>query len=678
MSDNIINIKVIAADMASKTLRSVNGAAENLGGTLKGKLSDGFNQLRIAATAGTAAVGGLLGYGIKVAADMEKMGVSLKTAFGGNAEAAKQAQAAIVEFAAVTPYELDEVMGAFIKLKNFGLDPSQEAMTAYGDTASAMGKSLDQMVEAVADATTMQFERLKEFGIRSEQEGENVTFTFKGIRTTVKKDAQEIEKYLINLGKTQFTGGMEEQSKTLLGRLSTLKDSFGLFLGEVITSTGIYDGFKSIVEGVTEWIGKNKDAVIKFVRDGLQKLQDTIKQVVEFLVKLKESLFKNDEEFVKFLKTMGLVAAIVGVAGVAFGVLTSPIILITALIAGISFVMTKLGINVEDVIAFIINAFQRVWEFLTGITNAIAEVISAGWQIIKTIVETIVGAIVAVVTFAFQAIQEFLTPAMSAIGEVISAGWQIVKTIIETIMGVIVGIVRFQIDLILGIIQVLASFLGIDLAAAWEGVKTIVENVWNGITGFIKGAIDSIIGFIQGAIKTINDLITLLKQALGLQDKVNAPVESKPAPSPFESGEKAFFSGKNNEYIVPSFATGGIVPGTSTSGDKVLARVNSGEMILNKGQQSKLFGMFDSNNSNGDEFGGGGLSAIDNGSRSGSRTGNSGGDKSSAGEPSSAQAVTVTFNIYEASNAKQVAGQVQEMLARTILNTSSGFNAAIA
>ena len=40
---------------------------------------------------------------------------------------------------------------------------------------------------------------------------------------------------------------------------------------------------------------------------------------------------------------------------------------------------------------------------------------------------------------------------------------------------------------------------------------------------------------------------------------------------------------------LPSFETGGVIPGTSFSGDKVLARVNSGEMILNDGQQANLF-----------------------------------------------------------------------------------------
>jgi len=44
---------------------------------------------------------------------------------------------------------------------------------------------------------------------------------------------------------------------------------------------------------------------------------------------------------------------------------------------------------------------------------------------------------------------------------------------------------------------------------------------------------------------------------------------------------------------VSGFATGGVIGGTSTSGDKKFARVNSGEMILNKFQQARLFGMIE-------------------------------------------------------------------------------------
>ena len=49
-----------------------------------------------------------------------------------------------------------------------------------------------------------------------------------------------------------------------------------------------------------------------------------------------------------------------------------------------------------------------------------------------------------------------------------------------------------------------------------------------------------------------------------------------------------------------AFANGGIVGGTSTVGDRVLARVNSGEMILNKRQQGNLFSLLNSGSTGSD------------------------------------------------------------------------------
>lgn len=55
--------------------------------------------------------------------------------------------------------------------------------------------------------------------------------------------------------------------------------------------------------------------------------------------------------------------------------------------------------------------------------------------------------------------------------------------------------------------------------------------------------------------------------------------------------------------MIPKFANGGIVSGNSFAGDNVIARVNSGEMILNNKQQANLFSLLDggasSNNNNG-------------------------------------------------------------------------------
>ena len=47
---------------------------------------------------------------------------------------------------------------------------------------------------------------------------------------------------------------------------------------------------------------------------------------------------------------------------------------------------------------------------------------------------------------------------------------------------------------------------------------------------------------------------------------------------------------------LPKFEQGGIVPGGMYTGDKVLARVNSGEMILNKSQQNNLYNAINKGN----------------------------------------------------------------------------------
>src|SRR5690606_32955527 len=115
----------------------------------------------------------------------------------GSYENAAHAMAALNQFAAQTPYDLEQSVIGFTKLVNLGLTPSERALTSYGNTASAMGKSMEQMIEAVADAATGEFERLKEFGIKSSKEGDRVTFTFRGIKTEVGQNAAEIEKYLM-------------------------------------------------------------------------------------------------------------------------------------------------------------------------------------------------------------------------------------------------------------------------------------------------------------------------------------------------------------------------------------------------------------------------------------------------------------------------------------------------
>lgn len=192
----------------------------------------------------------------------DKLNAGLITATG-SAEGAAAAFDSLQKFAKETPYGLEQSVGAFIKLTNLGLKPSEAALTSYGNTAAAMGKDLDQMIEAVADATTGEFERLKEFGIKASQENGKVSLTFKGQTTTIRNNAKEIEKYLLDLGNVDFAGAMENRMKTLDGSIANLEDTIdGLF--RKVLQSGIGDAIKAGVDGASESLealGENLDTV---------------------------------------------------------------------------------------------------------------------------------------------------------------------------------------------------------------------------------------------------------------------------------------------------------------------------------------------------------------------------------------------------------------------------------
>ena len=174
---------------------------------------------------------------------------SLITATGSVTNAAG-AFKALSSFASSTPYALAEVTQAFVKLRNMGMDPSEAALKSYGNTAAAMGKSLNQMVEAVADAATGEFERLKEFGIKAKQNGDQVSLTFQGVSTTIGNNARDIEKYLQKLGETEFAGGMELRANTLDGAISNLGDTWGTTMLK-FAQTGGGDIARESVIGIT-------------------------------------------------------------------------------------------------------------------------------------------------------------------------------------------------------------------------------------------------------------------------------------------------------------------------------------------------------------------------------------------------------------------------------------------
>lgn len=221
---------------------------DKLAGSMRGLQSIAV----VAGAALAAAVGAaLVGKAVEATKKFQNLSAQLQVATG-SAQGAAAAMQRLQKFAKETPFTTEQVVKGFIKLKNLGLDPSEKAMLSYGNTAASMGKDMMQMVEAVADATTGEFERLKEFGIKTKSEGDKVKFTFAGVTTTVKNNSQEIQKYLIGLGETKFGSAMALQAKTLGGVMSSLSDTADQFL--VKFGSGFAGAMASAVTGLDSGI----------------------------------------------------------------------------------------------------------------------------------------------------------------------------------------------------------------------------------------------------------------------------------------------------------------------------------------------------------------------------------------------------------------------------------------
>lgn len=226
----------------------------------------------------------------------------------GSAENAAKAFSVLQQFAKETPYGLNQAVEGFTKLVALGLNPSKEALISYGNTAAAMGKDLNQMIEAVADASTFEFERLKEFGIKSSQQADTVSFTFRGVTTTVKKNSEEIQKYLLNIGNTDFAGAMETRSKTLDGQLSSLADSFdGLVLAVAQSGFGVAVGEQAAtaedaITELTDAIASNE--IVATLQDWVTLFNESFKFISDALNDL---AFDTEDKSVDMSDSLGTI-----------------------------------------------------------------------------------------------------------------------------------------------------------------------------------------------------------------------------------------------------------------------------------------------------------------------------------------------------------------------------------
>lgn len=320
-----LRIESVEAELAARRLKDLDGAAGKAEGA-SSRLMGTFTKLIAPLTAAVSAMGALNKL-VSVQREFDVLNAGLLTATG-SAENAAIAFEALQDFAKNTPYGLAQATEGFTKLVNLGLEPSERALMSYGNTAAAMGKDMSQMIEAVADATTGEFERLKEFGIKASSEGDRVKFTFRGVTTEIGKNAAEIEQYLMALGENEFAGAMENRMNSLDGAIAGLGDSWDALwltisqqgIGDLITdavnmasaaleeltamiASGEMEGYLDAIAAAFGGWGRDIEATLEILtklwQDATEEWGDEGESVVKFLIDAFAQFPQNVRAFIQ-------------------------------------------------------------------------------------------------------------------------------------------------------------------------------------------------------------------------------------------------------------------------------------------------------------------------------------------------------------------------------------------
>ena len=143
MAGQDVQVKIGAIDQTKAAFNSVSRS-------LNGLKSSIFSVQSAVISLGGALVGKTI---LDANRSFQQLEASLVT-FTGSTQKAAEVFAVLQDFASRTPFALEEVVGGFNKLVARGINPSIDSLTAFGNIASGTGKSLDQFVEALADAAT--------------------------------------------------------------------------------------------------------------------------------------------------------------------------------------------------------------------------------------------------------------------------------------------------------------------------------------------------------------------------------------------------------------------------------------------------------------------------------------------------------------------------------------------
>lgn len=428
---------------------------------------------------------------------------SLKASLAGvipEVEAMNAKWVQLKQLARETPFDMDQVVNAFIRLESIGLDASDRTIKAFGDIAASFPeKTISDFTEAVADATTGEFERLKEFAIKAKKEGDKVSLSFKGNTIKVKNDAKSMQEALVQLAEQNFGGAMDRQMATLNGTWATMKQS-ALEFAEIVGESGLSASLQRLAETIfnatqgsdafavklggalasaVDWLGQ----AFIWVANNTDKLAMAAKALLAVLVVDKIAAFTS----AVFAMGNGLIATAFKAAAAAPMIMVSvsaiaPFVAKFALIGGI----------IAEVVGFLsgsgglLNTFVEKFSESDGTAGSLARSVMG----IREALQQVLGAVMKLV--------EPLMSIVEPIVGLLAPAFQIIGSVIELIVGLaapVFQVIGFLIEGFATVLGFVAELIADIMGPLLEGIGMIADGLRDAFQWLADGLSDVVSEF---------------------------------------------------------------------------------------------------------------------------------------------------------------------------------------
>lgn len=464
----------------SKNLEDVGGKIESVGKKL---------------SVLSAGIIGLATAGINYNAQLEQFQTAYTTLIG-DAEKAQQTLEEIQESASKTPFSTASLVEANQYLISAGVEAeeSQKMILALGDAISATGggdaelQRMAQNLQQIKNLGKASAVDIKQFanaginiyGLLAETTGKSVE-QLKKMDVTYEQLTKAFTKASSEGGK--YFGAMEQQSQTLNGSISSLKDQINQLLGELTAD------------------------LLPIIKDVLQFVRDLITYFREL-----------DPEQQNMIKKIAGIIAMLGPALTIFGK-------ITIALGGISGWIAKFLKN-QQLIQFItqivanggglVGILQTLWQILLGLMNPI----------------TILIGILAVLYATNEDIRNAVNALVEALVGMLKPAWDLIVTVVQIVWALFKELLKVALKLWEQFADSEAFHIFIDI------VKQVIE--W--VTQLIEW-ITTLIGWLQEAANWFLNLIGLASDFNGVSSGVGGMRAGHGEIAPMSGGYGSLNSG---------------------------------------------------------------------------------------------------------------------------------------